>query len=83
MNEHDDEEYSGPELAILEEFLNIVDVAATAAMGFGVQPAELAGVLLARCQQLYTLGEDPDLDGLERLLEYSLEQLRTRPKFDI
>ena len=80
-----DDEYDAndPRLAILEEFLNIVDAASTAAIAFGVEPAELAGALLARTQQLYTHGEDPDLAGLERLLEYSLDQLRTRPRFDI
>lgn len=83
MNDDDEYDDNDPRLAILEEFLNIVDAASTAAIAFGVQPAELAGVLLARTQQLYTHGEDPDLPGLERLLEYSLEQLRTRPRFDI
>ena len=68
---------------IIEEYLNLVDAASHAAMLMGLQPAELAGALLARVQQLYTLGPEPDLDGLERLLEYSLEQLKNRPRFDI
>ena len=72
-----------PRMIVVEEFLNIVDASSHAAMLMGVKPAELAGALLARVQQLYTLGPDPDLPGLERLLTYSLEQIRNRPKFDI
>ena len=66
-----------------EEFLLAFDSLCMAALAAGFTPPALAGAVLARVQHLYLADGSADLDGLVRLLEYSIENLNARPKWEI
>jgi hypothetical protein len=72
MTEHD-----------LEDFLTAFDVLTMAALAAGFTPTALAGAVLARVQHLYLADGAADLDGLVRLLQYSIDNLNNRPKWII
>ena len=72
MNQHD-----------LEEFLTAFDGLTMAALSVGFTPTALAGAVLARVQHLYLADGSADIDGLVRLLQYSIDNLNARPKWTI
>jgi hypothetical protein len=72
MTEHD-----------LEDFLTAFDGLTMAALAAGFTPTALAGAVLARVQHLYLADGAADLDGLVRLLQYSIDNLNNRPKWTI
>ena len=78
-----DSEYQQACEIVLNEMLGVVDASASMAAVIGIDPAEIATALIIRAQQIYTAGPDPDLAGLEELLEAALASVRRRPRFDI
>jgi hypothetical protein len=69
--------------AALEEFLQAFDLLAMAAMTTGLTPAALSGAILARVQHLYLADGSADIEGLVRLLQYSIDNLNSRPSWEI
>jgi len=67
----------------LEEFLEAFDGLTMAALAAGFTPSALAGAVLARVQHLYLADGAADIDGLVRLLQYSIDNLENRPTWDI
>jgi hypothetical protein len=67
----------------LEEFLTVFDGLCQAALLAGFTPATLSGAILARVQHLYLADGAADIDGLVKLLKYSIDNLDNRPKWDI
>jgi len=67
----------------LEEFLTAFDGLTLAALAAGFTPSSLAGAVLARVQHLYLADGSADLDGLIKLLQYSIDNLEARPRWDI
>ena len=67
----------------LEEFLTAFDGLTMAALAVGFTPSALAGAVLARVQHLYLADGSADIEGLIRLLQYSIDNLERRPKWDI
>lgn len=67
----------------LEQFLEAFDALTIAALGMGFTPSALAGAVLARVQHLYLADGAADIEGLIKLLKYSVDNLESRPKWDI
>jgi hypothetical protein len=67
----------------LEDFLGAFDGLAMAALAAGFTPSALAGAVLARVQHLYLADGSADIDGLVKLLQYSIDNLENRPRWDI
>jgi len=67
----------------LEDFLTAFDGLCLAALSAGFTPSALAGAVLARVQHLYLADGAADIDGLVKLLQYSIDNLNDRPKWDI
>jgi hypothetical protein len=67
----------------LEEFLSAFDGLTLAALAAGFTPSSLAGAVLARVQHLYLADGSADIEGLIRLLQYSIDNLENRPKWTI
>jgi hypothetical protein len=67
----------------LEEFLHVFDGLCQAALLAGFTPSALSGAILARVQHLYLADGSADIEGLVKLLEYSIDNLNSRPKWDI
>jgi hypothetical protein len=67
----------------LEEFLQTFDSLCAAALLAGFTPASLSGAVLARVQHLYLADGSADIAGLVKLLQYSIDNLEARPKWDI
>jgi hypothetical protein len=67
----------------LEEFLSAFDGLTLAALAAGFTPSGLAGAVLARVQHLYLADGSADIEGLIRLLQYSIDNLENRPKWTI
>lgn len=67
----------------LEQFLEAFDALTVAAMSLGFTPSALAGAVLARVQHLYLADGSADIEGLIKLLKYSVDNLENRPKWDI
>lgn len=72
MNQHD-----------LEDFLRAFDGLCAAALLAGFTPSALSGAVLARVQHLYLADGSADIDGLVKLLQYSIDNLNNRPRWDI
>lgn len=67
----------------LEQFLHTFDSLCAAALLAGFTPASLSGAVLARVQHLYLADGSADIDGLVKLLQYSIDSLEARPRWDI
>jgi hypothetical protein len=67
----------------LEHFLDALDTLLTVALEQGISNTELAGALLARCQQIYLADGSADLAGLSRLLTHARDFIDQRPTWDI
>ena len=67
----------------LETFLTAFDGLTLAALAAGFTPSALAGAVLARVQHLYLADGSADLDGLVKLLQYSIDSLNARPQWRI
>jgi hypothetical protein len=67
----------------LEEFLTAFDGLTMAALQVGFTPSSLAGAVLARVQHLYLADGSADIEGLVKLLQYSIDSLEARPKWNI
>jgi hypothetical protein len=67
----------------LEEFLRAFDGLTLAALAAGFTPSSLAGAVLARVQHLYLADGSADIEGLVKLLQYSIDNLEARPKWNI
>ena len=67
----------------LEDFLRAFDGLTMAALAAGFTPSALAGAVLARVQHLYLADGSADIDGLVKLLQYSIDNLENRPRWDI
>ena len=68
----------------LDEFLVAFDLLCLTAMTeFHATPAMLAGAVLARVQHLYLADDQADIEGLVKLLSYSVDQLNQRPQWPI
>jgi hypothetical protein len=67
----------------LEDFLRTFDSLCAAALLAGFTPSALSGAVLARVQHLYLADGSADIDGLVKLLQYSIDNLNARPKWDI
>jgi hypothetical protein len=68
----------------LDDFLVAFDLLCLTAMSeFHATPAMLAGAVLARVQHLYLADGQADVEGLIKLLTYSVDQLAQRPKWSI
>lgn len=67
----------------IDTYLRDIDQASAQAMAEGAKLSELAGALLARVNHYYLMNDPSDLEGLERLLEHALEQIRNRPRWEI
>jgi hypothetical protein len=67
----------------LEEFLTAFDGLTMAAMAVGFTPTALAGAVLARVQHLYLADGSADIAGLVKLLQYSIDNLENRPRWEI
>jgi hypothetical protein len=67
----------------LEEFLRTFDSLCAAALLAGFTPSALSGAVLARVQHLYLADGSADIDGLVKLLQYSIDSLEARPRWDI
>jgi len=72
MTEHD-----------LEKFLTAFDGLTMAALAAGMTPSGLAGAVLARVQHLYLADGSADIEGLVKLLQYSIDNLNARPRWTI
>lgn len=66
-----------------EDFLQAFDLLAMSALSTGISPSALAGAVLARAQHLYLADGSADVDGLVRLLQYSIDNLNARPSWEI
>lgn len=66
-----------------EQFLEAFDALCVAAMSAGFSPSALAGAVLARVQHLYLADGAADIEGLVRLLQYSIDNLNARPTWEI
>ncbi len=66
-----------------EEFLTAFDTLCVAALASGFTAPALAGAVLARVQHLYLADGSADIEGLVRLLQYSIDNLNSRPSWDI
>lgn len=71
------------ELSAITHYLDVFDIITEAALEVGIEPSRIAGLLLARAQQVYLADDECDLAGLERLLEFALENIRNRPQFPV
>jgi hypothetical protein len=67
----------------LAEFLTVFDGLCSAALLAGFTPAGLSGAILSRVQHLYLADGSADIEGLVKLLQYSIDTLNARPKWDI
>jgi len=67
----------------LEEFLTAFDSLCSAALLVGFTPSALSGAVLARVQHLYLADGSADIEGLVKLLQYSIDNLENRPRWDI
>ena len=67
----------------LEEFLTVFDGLCQAALLAGFSPAVLSGAILARVQHLYLADGSADIEGLVKLLQYSIDNLNARPSWEI
>ena len=67
----------------LEEFLRVFDGLCEAAVLAGFTPAALSCAILARVQHLYLADGSADIVGLIKLLQYSIDNLEGRPRWDI
>lgn len=65
------------------DFLLALDAICAVAIDSGMSSAGLAGAMLARVQHLYLMDGQADLEGLERLLRVALDNIASRPRFDI
>jgi hypothetical protein len=66
----------------LKEFLAALDAVCTIALAAGLKNTEIAGALLARCQQIYLADDQYDLDGLSRLLTEASSWIEQRPRWN-
>jgi len=67
----------------LAEFLHVFDGLCEAALMAGFTPATLSGAILARVQHLYLADGSADIEGLVKLLQYSIDNLNARPQWKI
>jgi hypothetical protein len=67
----------------LQDFLTAMDAILAVALAQGIKNTELAGALLARCQQIYLADGSADLEGLSRLLTHARDFIDQRPSWDI
>ena len=67
----------------LEEFLHVFDGLCQAALLAGFSPATLSGAILSRVQHLYLADGSADIEGLVKLLQYSIDNLNNRPSWEI
>lgn len=67
----------------LEDFLAALDAILALALAQGIPNTELAGALLARCQQIYLADGAADLEGLSRLLTHARDFIDQRPSWKI
>jgi hypothetical protein len=67
----------------LHQWIRSLDQLCYLAESRGLSGQMIAGTLLARVQHWYLKDNEHDIDGLVKLCEYSIENLKRRPKFDI
>jgi len=66
-----------------DDFLTAFDALCLAALAAGFSPSALSGAVLARVQHLYLADGQADVEGLVRLLQYSIDNLNARPTWEI
>lgn len=68
---------------IILEFLHKLDSLVDDTLNHDIEYQTIAGTMQAYITHLYTLRDDPDLEGLEHLLITALESIQNRPKWEI
>jgi hypothetical protein len=66
----------------IDGFVFVLDAAIESALECGISNHEVAGVLLGRLHHVWLMDDAADIEGLESLLQYSLDQLKRRPTWD-
>lgn len=80
----DDFELSEEETEALINLVNDVDDTLIGALEDAIlEPDYIADVLMDRIAHIYLMRDEPDFEGLEELLMYTLSRIAERPSWDI
>ena len=79
MSDNIEEDLTAEEETLLGAFLEDLDDTIFDYLDSGLAYDLIGATMMSRISQLYTLGDNPDFEGLESLFEMFLSEIKDRP----